>query len=183
KLFIDAGKYYFDVAVTVAFVPPGQGLTTIGQRNLPGTNTKAVRVEDGWRQKVGLGLNIYPFGRRRNHISSFYDCKCLRCIGDMIGIQVATDPDLTKLDRDSILLGLLIEPVSGFALTGGVGWFQTTQLAEPWRDGALLGSDETPATRTKRVAAGYFGVSVSTEIFEAARSIAKGIGASEGGGN
>ncbi|MCB9673206.1 MAG: hypothetical protein H6734_27330 [Alphaproteobacteria bacterium] len=183
KLFVDAGRYYFDVAVTVAFVPPGQGVTEVGQRTLPGTNTEAVRVEDGWRQKVGLGLNVYPFGRRRNHISSLHDCSSLACVGEMVGIQVATDPNLTQLDRESILLGLLIEPVSGFAVAGGVGWFKTTQLAEPWRDGALLGSDEAPATRSKRVAAGYFGLSVSTEIFQAARSVARGIGAGDAEGD
>jgi hypothetical protein len=176
ELKVTRARYYFDVGVLVAFFPWSDGTYRASASAIPGTEVRRVTVDKGADPRAAIALNVYPFGRRRGEISSLHGCgSASECIGETLGVQVGTNLNFDKIEREAFYLGLLFEPVGGFALNFGVAWLRTDRLQAGWGDGTLLVPGDEIAKATRLVPSGYFGFTISTEVFSTARTIAAGI--------
>jgi hypothetical protein len=158
---VELGYSYFSVALLVA-------VTFKGDRHVLGDlTTTADHAVD-----PGLALNIFPFGRQRGVIGYFRKCfdpNEHRCLANMIGLQIATDLDLTN-PTDKLYAGLVFEPIAGLALTGGVS---LRKVAVVPAAGAIPATESVggavPAD-TRYVMRGYVGVTMTLDLLNAISS-------------
>jgi hypothetical protein len=149
---VDHGDYYWDVGVMFAGVVNGDVTFATGATGATGmTNGDATKGVAFQSMVVG---NFYPWGRQR-HSATARDPK------QLFGFQVGLNSDLTKVGN-AVSVGIIFEPVTGFAITGGLMLYQrNTAPAKP---------DGTQAS--EHVPLAFFGISIGEGVVGSIKSAA-----------
>lgn len=171
---VELGYSYFSVALLVA-------ATFKGDRHVLGDlTTTADHAVD-----PGLALNFFPFGRERGVIGYLRRCfdgdvstdanrkaetrRPHRCLRNMVGLQIATDLDLTN-PTDKLYAGLVFEPIAGLAVAGGVS---LRKVAVVPAAGALPATEPAGGgsiADTRYVVRGYVGITMTLDLLNAISS-------------
>lgn len=158
KIPVRHGNYYFDVGLLVPVIVQGnrqyQALT------LPGSSDRVISEISEPTIATAIALNVYPFGHPKN---SFRPGKT-----GWFGLQVGIDINVASPRQG--YLGILLEPVSGVAFSGGLAVVKGMSLADNYQVGMLLQPEQTIPTRETILFRGYLGVTLSSEIVDLIRS-------------
>lgn len=166
---LDHGLHFVELGVLFALVP--QGSQTLLSTSVPGSGGDTqITSQSDWSIRPALAVTVFPFGRRNGVLSPFHRIQTARrVLADLLGIQVATDFDLTR-PFTRTYLGVATEWVSGFELNAGVALVQGQFLPAGYREGTLV-NGEVPTARTLFMGRFYFGVTLSTSLIDAVRAI------------
>jgi hypothetical protein len=156
---VSHGNYYYDVGLVTALVPDGQrNISTPQLPGIPGAHS--ITVTSQTATVTGVALNLYPGGHRRDFYSGF---EGETSQWDMFGLQVAINPDL-KNPQSTIFGGLIFEPVTGVALSGGAIFLQGDFLRSGYYEGMSTSAPRSDYVVQKTMARAYFGVTFSYEL-------------------
>lgn len=156
-LQVDLGYSYYSVALLVATTFDGNRRVF---RDLSAVTDHAI--------EPALALNVFPFGRQRGVIGFLRKCSVLRwqrCAGNMIGFQVATDLDLTS-PTEKLYAGVVLEPIAGLALTGGVSLRKVDVVPTAGALPSLEAMDGSAPTDRRYVARGYLGITITLDLLD-----------------
>jgi hypothetical protein len=156
-LQVDLGYSYYSVAFLVAATFDGN------RRVLRDLSTVTDHAVD-----PGLALNVFPFGRQRGVLGYLRKCAVLRpgrCAANMIGLQLATDLDLTS-PTEKIYGGVVFEPIAGLAVTGGVSLRKVEVVPAPGALPALDAMDRPFPSDRRYVARGYVGITITLDLLD-----------------
>jgi hypothetical protein len=157
---IDHGKYYWDVGLVLAVVPEGQRSVTTGPApGLPGTNL--IVLDERASTLTAIGVNVYPWGHRRQAYSFLEDGPRL---GDLLGLQLAFNTDLKQL-TSTLFGGIVVEPVTGLSLNAGVVVLDGDFLKGGYAVGMAAPADRSDYVSTTPMMRFYFGATVGYELF------------------
>ncbi|MBL9020870.1 MAG: hypothetical protein JNL21_01670 [Myxococcales bacterium] len=159
---IDHGRYFWSAAVLVPFVFAGE--RDVIQGMIPGSSGRQIAVSEDLLVTAALMAHVYPCGRRRGLISTFQRSgSALAVFCDLFGLQAGLDLDFSD-PTDQFYFGALLEPVSGFSLSGGAAVLKGEFLPNGFSEGML--SPKNLEVREEYMVRGYFGVSLSIDIIE-----------------
>lgn len=165
---VSHGRYYYDVGALTAFVPLGQRTIVTPQR--PGlAGDQMIALNEQASQLTAIALNLYPFGHRRETYSFLQRMEpgCLGWAKDLVGFQVAFNPNLNAA-TSTLFAGLLLEPVAGLSLSGGVAVLQGDFLQTGYSVGMSAPSNRSDYVVQKLMLRGYFGFTIGFELFNTA---------------
>ncbi|MBK9264891.1 MAG: hypothetical protein IPM54_34560 [Polyangiaceae bacterium] len=158
---VERGRYFVDLGLMVPVV-------IMGQRNyyanpLPGSSDRVISQVSDTMVKTALALNIYPGGHPQHAIKPNFSRP-----GDWIGLQIGIDLNISKPEQG--YAGIIFEPISGFAIGGGVAAVKGLRLADTYETGMILQPGEAPPTQDTILFRGYLGVTLSTELVNLLRT-------------
>jgi hypothetical protein len=171
RLPVNQGNYYLDVALLVAFTIDGQ--RHLSTTTIPGTEDRTITEADDWLVSGAIVLNVYLFGRPRSRIVPMQWGQGWGW-AQMVGLQFGLDLDLSDI-TDQFYMGLVIEPIRGISLSGGLAVLKMNQLQDGYEHGFLLQPGANVPTQTGYEVRGYFGITISANILETARRIGASI--------
>lgn len=154
---VDLGYSYYSVALLVAATFKGD------RRVLRDLDTISDHAVD-----PGLALNIFPFGRQRGVIGSLRKCGIVskrRCVANMLGLQLATDLDLTS-PTDKMYAGFVLEPVAGLAFAGGVSLRKVAVVPAAGALPAVEPMAGAAPSDSRYVVRGYLGITITLDLLD-----------------
>lgn len=163
------GRYYLDFGVGLAIVRKGAQQVVAAPYRGNQDDLRLSTENSTPANPLFCGF-IYPFGRKRNILSSFGDGGWSG-VGDLIVIQVGTELSRQNLLR-SVYLGGGLELVSGMNLVFGAALVPVTDYRSGARAGMLVQdvSEAASVTRQVNVIRWYLALSASTEVFNLAKA-------------
>jgi hypothetical protein len=156
---IDHGRYFLRVGVLLPIVPDGRqhALATLS----PSDGEPTLRLTRDLYVMPALALNAFPFGgKSRGKVF----CCGKRPLAELLGVQVAVGFDLSQ--PPPIFAGGLLEPIAGFAVSGGISFIQADVLNPDAAEGMLLRDPSALPVHREYIPRGYIGLTLSTEIIE-----------------
>jgi hypothetical protein len=149
----------------VPFVPDGS--RKLVGAPIEGSADRRLAVVEDWHITAALMLNVYPFGRRRGEVAAF--TRFLEepdaTVADLVGFQFGLDLDLSE-PLDQWYFGLVLEPITGFSVDGGLALLQQDFLPRGFAEGMLVPAGGIPEPSPRYVVRPYFGVTLSLDIIE-----------------
>ena len=160
RIGVDRGEYHVRPAL---MFPAVFQVESVHETRLVGSRDRAISVHTDVALIPAVALNVYPCGRSNGRIRSAWSD------GDFFLIQAGAGLDFSK---PSAFLGIGIEFVSGFALTGGLTFlFNVNRLDDGYESGMLIDADATLPTHQGAFVTGYAGLSLSSELVESVRTL------------
>ncbi|MEP7120174.1 MAG: hypothetical protein ABJE95_04650 [Byssovorax sp.] len=157
---INHGKYYLEVGVLLPLVVDGSRKVTTNP--LPWSGERSIVVKEDWHVTPAIVLNVFPFGRRRGHVSAFHDFGC-DTFGDLLGFQAGIDLDLSK-PFDQFYFGLALEPITGISLNLGTALLQGEFVPENLSTKMILPANATLTPDVKLMPRFYLGVTLTYDV-------------------
>jgi hypothetical protein len=161
------GSYYIDFGVGAAVVR--KGAQTVGASPYRGNADDLRLSTDVSTPTTALfSAFLYPGGHRKDSLSPWGDGSWWR---DLIVIQVATELSRANFLR-SVYAGVGVEPVSGVNFVIGEAFVPETVYRAGAQAGMAIQSnaDVAGVTRNVQVFRPYVAISISTEVFNSAKS-------------
>ncbi|MBN2196959.1 MAG: hypothetical protein JW751_29410 [Polyangiaceae bacterium] len=162
RIPIERGGYCVGFGVLAPIVIDGD--RQIRAVRVPGTNERRLRVVEDESVSLALSLNGYPFGGRRK--GSSHACEggpSFRCVGRLLGFQLAADLAFAK-PAGRLYAGLLLEPVSGLGLGGGMALVRGEILEAGYAADTLVEDPWDLPVRHSYFLRGYVGVTISSGL-------------------
>jgi hypothetical protein len=176
----DTGKpdllktYALDIAGTRYFLEIGLGLPFVyrGQRTLvanpvPGTGERTLGVQEDWSKEIALMLNFFPFGGRRKDVVWFASDE--HPAASLIGFQLGHSLDL-KDPLDRWYAGVVLEPIAGLSLNGGITLLTGEFVRGNQRVGMLLEPGDEPNPVREAMLRPYIGATLSLDIVDSIKA-------------
>lgn len=154
------GNYYWDIGVVFALAPNGTRRVESQQRpGIPGDSELTVASETA--KLTGIALNLYPGGHRRGVYSGF---ESKARIWDTVGLQLAFNPNMEALSS-TFFGGLIFEPVTGIALSGGIIFLPGERLKRGYTEGMSTSAARSDYVKQDTLVRCYFGATFGFELF------------------
>jgi hypothetical protein len=133
SVVIDPARYYLELGLLIPLVYHGSRKVALN----PVAAGDAMRVDvvRDWHVTVAPALHYFPWGRAKGPTTSFRSCRSRGCWENWLGLALGTGVDAPLV---SLYAGLLLEPVSGLAFSGGIAVLKGEYLPRGRAEGMLL---------------------------------------------
>lgn len=168
-----SGGYYF-VSVGAGLIIPMSGAPRIAALNPPDGSGARFEVMRDSKLRPALMLRVYPFGHRAQSLSSFAgplppNRTILRRLGtvarDLLSIEAGINLE-PSIMTERLLVGLGLEPVTGFSFSWGIRFEQAERFRNGFSNGAFVTANRADAVESYLSVGQYLGVSINQYIFD-----------------
>ncbi len=163
-----SGGYYF-LSVGAAGIAQFSGTPKIRELTPPAGSGIRYESTRGNELRLGLMLNVHPWGHRAQSLSPFADLpighQLSTVLRDLFSLQAGVNLDPTRL-TESLLLGVGLEPATGITASFGTLFDTGERFRNGYAPGAFTSPSRDDAVEKFLHTSAYFGITINQRVYE-----------------